>query len=282
MISAQILHDSKTKWRVAPERKTGAAAKHLLKQTADCTALQSQMTMEPWNPGMGHTTAIWRFPARINILLFLAPARLSNIVTKAHATIRLEIKLVQIWDFLGPRPFMESVQALLSFHLQHTFGGHLCTSWSGCFCQCFRPGSSGKPGWKTFHKRGPIIVLSLLWNVLNISFSLRSRRLEVVGTLPSACYAGYISFHSLQVSVPILTLFVLSEKDNLNSPMVASVKPYALSFSVSPVRAGVANRRLLISLLIIPLLPSFNDFFQSSTSLISVVRQMLCAEGLYS
>ena len=36
---------------VAPERKTGAAAKHLLKQTADCTALQSQIdwTIEPWN-----------------------------------------------------------------------------------------------------------------------------------------------------------------------------------------------------------------------------------------
>ena len=42
-ISAQILHESKTKWRVAPKRKTGAAAKHLLKQTADCTALQSQI-----------------------------------------------------------------------------------------------------------------------------------------------------------------------------------------------------------------------------------------------
>ena len=47
--SAQILHENKTKWRVAPKRKTGAAAKHLLKQTADCTALQSQMTIEPWN-----------------------------------------------------------------------------------------------------------------------------------------------------------------------------------------------------------------------------------------
>ena len=45
MISAQILHENKTKWRVAPKRKTGAAAK----QTADCTALQSQMTIEPWN-----------------------------------------------------------------------------------------------------------------------------------------------------------------------------------------------------------------------------------------
>ena len=45
MISAQILHESKTKWRVAPKRKTGAAAK----QTADCTALQSQMTIEPSN-----------------------------------------------------------------------------------------------------------------------------------------------------------------------------------------------------------------------------------------
>ena len=45
MISAQILHESRTKWRVAPKRKTSAAAK----QTADCTALQSQMTIEPWN-----------------------------------------------------------------------------------------------------------------------------------------------------------------------------------------------------------------------------------------
>ena len=45
-ISAQILHESKTKWRVA-KRKTGAAAK----QTADCAALQSQMTTEPWNHG---------------------------------------------------------------------------------------------------------------------------------------------------------------------------------------------------------------------------------------
>ena len=45
--SAQILHESKTKWRIAPKRKTGAAAKHLLKQTADCTALQSRMTIEP-------------------------------------------------------------------------------------------------------------------------------------------------------------------------------------------------------------------------------------------
>ena len=43
MISAQILHESKTKWGVAPKRKTGAAAKHLLKKTADCTALQSQI-----------------------------------------------------------------------------------------------------------------------------------------------------------------------------------------------------------------------------------------------
>ena len=42
-VSAQILHENKAKWRVAPKRKTGAAAKHLLKQTADCTALQSQI-----------------------------------------------------------------------------------------------------------------------------------------------------------------------------------------------------------------------------------------------
>ena len=34
-LSAQILHESKTKWRVDPVRKTGAVAKHLLKQTAD-------------------------------------------------------------------------------------------------------------------------------------------------------------------------------------------------------------------------------------------------------
>ena len=42
-ISAQTLHENKTKWRVAPKRKTGAVAKHSLKQTADCTALQSQI-----------------------------------------------------------------------------------------------------------------------------------------------------------------------------------------------------------------------------------------------
>ena len=42
-ISAQILnsHENKPKWWVAPKRKTGAAAKHLLKQTAACTALPS-------------------------------------------------------------------------------------------------------------------------------------------------------------------------------------------------------------------------------------------------
>ena len=39
-ISAQILHENKIKWRVAPKRKIGAAAKHLLKQTADFRAPQ--------------------------------------------------------------------------------------------------------------------------------------------------------------------------------------------------------------------------------------------------
>ena len=39
-ISAQTLRESQTKWRVAGKRKTGAAAKHLVKQTADCTVLQ--------------------------------------------------------------------------------------------------------------------------------------------------------------------------------------------------------------------------------------------------
>ena len=50
-ISAQILHGNKKKWRVAPKRKTGAAAKHSLKQTADCTAPQSQIdwTIAPLN-----------------------------------------------------------------------------------------------------------------------------------------------------------------------------------------------------------------------------------------
>ena len=50
-ISAQLLRENKTKWRVAPKRKTGAVAKHSLNQTADCTALQSQIdwTMEPLN-----------------------------------------------------------------------------------------------------------------------------------------------------------------------------------------------------------------------------------------
>ena len=35
----------------APKTKTGAVTKPLLKQTAYCTALQSQMTIEPWNHG---------------------------------------------------------------------------------------------------------------------------------------------------------------------------------------------------------------------------------------
>ena len=50
-ISAQTLRENKTKWWVAPTRKRGAAAEHLLKQTADCTAPQSQIdwTMEPLN-----------------------------------------------------------------------------------------------------------------------------------------------------------------------------------------------------------------------------------------
>ena len=42
-ISAHILHKNKTKWRVAPKRKTDMAAKHWLKQTADCTAPRSQI-----------------------------------------------------------------------------------------------------------------------------------------------------------------------------------------------------------------------------------------------
>ena len=51
MISAQILHKNKTKWRVAPKRKTDTAAKHSLKQTADCTAPRSQIdwTIKPLN-----------------------------------------------------------------------------------------------------------------------------------------------------------------------------------------------------------------------------------------
>ena len=50
-ISAQILHDNNTKWRVARKRKTGGAAKHSLKQTADSTVPQSQIvwTIEPLN-----------------------------------------------------------------------------------------------------------------------------------------------------------------------------------------------------------------------------------------
>ena len=36
-IVAQTSRESQTKWRVAPKRKTGAAANHLLKQAADCT-----------------------------------------------------------------------------------------------------------------------------------------------------------------------------------------------------------------------------------------------------
>ena len=42
-ISAQILHDNKTKWRLAPKRKTRTAAQHSLKQTTDSTAPQSQI-----------------------------------------------------------------------------------------------------------------------------------------------------------------------------------------------------------------------------------------------
>ena len=68
---------------------------------------------------MGYTTAIWRIPARINILLFLAQARLSNIFTKAHATIRLEIKLVQIWDCLS------LVRLWSPFHLFHLFTSNI-------------------------------------------------------------------------------------------------------------------------------------------------------------
>ena len=50
-ISAQILHKNKTKWRVAPKRKTDMAAKHSLKQTADCTVPRSQIdwNIEPLN-----------------------------------------------------------------------------------------------------------------------------------------------------------------------------------------------------------------------------------------
>ena len=40
-----------------------------------------------------------------------------------------------------------------------------------------------------------------------------------------------ISFHSLEVSVPILSLFVHSEKYDPNSPMSSSVKPYALGLA---------------------------------------------------
>ena len=44
LASSSYLHtENKTKWRVIPKRKTCAAATHLLKQTADCTALQSQI-----------------------------------------------------------------------------------------------------------------------------------------------------------------------------------------------------------------------------------------------
>ena len=64
MISAQILnsHENKAKWRVAPKRKTGAAGYNLLKQTADCTALQSQI--EPLNhrtidPKISNRSRIW-------------------------------------------------------------------------------------------------------------------------------------------------------------------------------------------------------------------------------
>ena len=41
-ISAQILHAG-----LLLREKTGAVAKHLLKQTADCAALQSQIDLNP-------------------------------------------------------------------------------------------------------------------------------------------------------------------------------------------------------------------------------------------
>ena len=43
MISAQILHKNKKKWRDAPKRKTDTTGKHSLKKTADCTAPRSQI-----------------------------------------------------------------------------------------------------------------------------------------------------------------------------------------------------------------------------------------------
>ena len=45
-MSAQILHESKTKWRVAPKRKTGAAAISTCLTEQRCS---HRWTIEPWN-----------------------------------------------------------------------------------------------------------------------------------------------------------------------------------------------------------------------------------------
>ena len=62
MTARQILHGSQTKLRVAPKRKTSAAAKHLRKQTADCTALQSQID---WTSNHGTIEGKTSNPSRI-------------------------------------------------------------------------------------------------------------------------------------------------------------------------------------------------------------------------
>ena len=59
---AKMLHESKTKWWVAPKRKIGATAKDLLKQAADCTALQSQID---WTSN--HGTIKWKISNRSRI-----------------------------------------------------------------------------------------------------------------------------------------------------------------------------------------------------------------------
>ena len=92
MISAQTLHENKTKWWVAPKRKTGAAAKHPLKQTADCTALQSQIdwTMEPLNQKSQIAQEYGLLPA---------DARQQSLT---YCFLVLELTWDQLWNFECP------------------------------------------------------------------------------------------------------------------------------------------------------------------------------------
>ena len=60
---------------VSPKRKTGAAAK----QTADCTALQSQMTIEPWNHRTkNHVLSCFLKMARLLLVLIVNGSEFSK------------------------------------------------------------------------------------------------------------------------------------------------------------------------------------------------------------